>query len=794
MDSFGELLRRYRLAAGVSQETLAERARISAAAVGALERGARRAPYRETVALIVDGLGLSGADRSELEAAAERARGRPSRPAPADVATHNVPEQLTSFVGRDRETAEIKALLATHRLVTLTGSGGVGKTRIALELARQVLSAGREEVWFVDLSPLRDGSFVAGAVASALEISLAAVVDPLRSLAAALKTRKVLLILDNCEHVIDDAAAAVAAILRSCPAVAVLATSRERLAIEGEVVFRLPSLDAANALRLFVERATSTESRLVFTEERTAMATSICRQLEGMPLAIELAASRLPTLGFDGLNRRLEIHLAIESHARDIPQRQRTMIATIAWSYDLLDDDERKLLRRLSIFRGGATFDAVAEVCADASLEPGRILELLSFLFDKSLVSMIVSGEQDRYVMLEAVRTFAWTKLTEAGELTQMALAHASWLATVADRADDLNFELRPKEWLAEFGADFENARGALEWSLGTGDAENALLAGRIVGGLRGLWLITDRRAECRRWSERALAQIDADRDPFVAARAMRAHIQSAPASALVTTADRAIELFERVNDRRALIAIHATVAREYSFRGAFAAAEDALARAFELADAARMGRSRSYVNLLQTRLEVRAIAGRIDEARLDLGTIVELEDGIGEAWVPREFWEGCFAFAEGNVRSAAELLEACAATLRAQSKSPAYVLPHLAASRILLGELDAGARAAREALELSRFDGIELAWRPVLNAAAIAALERKPHRAARLLGFVDASSDERIRLPQILEHATRDVLTASLRQQLPEDVVERLAAEGAQLTADEAIDEALTL
>jgi len=794
METFGELLRRYRLAGGVSQETLAERARISAAAVGALERGARRAPYRDTVALIVEALDLSSAERTELEAAADRARGHQSRPALGHAATNNVPGQLTSFVGRDEETTEIEALLASHRLVTLTGSGGVGKTRVALEVARHLLLAGREDVWFVDLSSLSDGRFVAGAIASVIDVSLASVADPLRSLAAALKTRKLLLILDNCEHVIDGAAAAVAAILRSCPAVVVLTTSRERLAIEGEVVYRVPSLAVPTALRLFVDRATALESRLVFTEERIVMTTSICRQLEGMPLAIELAASRLPTLGFDALNKRLEDHLAIESHARDIPQRQRTMIATIAWSYDLLGSDERKLLRRLSIFRGGAAFDSVAEVCADETLAAGRILDLLSSLFDKSLVSMTILDDQDRYVMLESVRAFASTKLIEAAELTQMALAHASWLATVADRADQRNVELRPKQWLAEFGAELENARGALEWSLDTGTAENALLAGRIVGGLRGLWLMTDRRAECRRWSERAVARIDADRDPFVAARAMRAYIQSIHASTLVSMADRAIALFERVNDRRALIAIHSTIAREYSFRGAFDAAEDALARAFELADAERIGRSRGYVTLLQNRLEVRAIAGRIDEARRELQAIAELEDEIGEVWVPREFWEGCFAFAEGNALRSAEFLEVCVAKCRARSTSPGYILPHLAATRIVLGELDAGARAAREALELARFEEIELAWRSVLHVAAIAALGGKPHRAARLLGFVELSSDQRIHLPGLLEHATYGILVASLRAQLADDVVARLGAEGAHLDADQAIDEALAL
>jgi DNA-binding XRE family transcriptional regulator len=231
--SFGELLRRRRLAKGISQETLAERARMSTSAIGALERGSRRAPYRESVALLADALGLSAGEHAEFEAAADRGRGRAPRIAEPPAPPNNLPVRLTSFVGRNDENAVIKALLTLHRLVTVTGSGGIGKTRVALAVAR---SENQREAWFVDLSRLANGAFAASAVAEVLDIPIGESAPPVNSLVNRLKTRNMLLILDNCEHVIDEAAALARAVLHTCPNSTILATSRERLALEGEQV------------------------------------------------------------------------------------------------------------------------------------------------------------------------------------------------------------------------------------------------------------------------------------------------------------------------------------------------------------------------------------------------------------------------------------------------------------------------------------------------------------------------------------------------------------------------------
>lgn len=805
---FGELLKRHRVISGVSQEALAERARISASAIGALERGARRAPYRETVSLLAGALGLSGAEHAELEAAAERARGRQNRAGSEAPARHNLPERLTSFVGRDEEIREITELLTAHRLVTVTGSGGVGKTRTAVEVARQLPADGREELWFVDLSPVGDGAFVAGAIASVLDVPLAQVSDPLPSLAAGLRARKLLLILDNCEHVIREAAAAAAAMLRSCPGIAILATSRERLAIEGERVYRLPSLETPAkapatveesyryaAFRLFMERARAVDARLELTEARLGTVVEICRRLEGIPLAIELAANRLPTFGFNALNKRLQEHFVIASAARDLPQRQMTMLATIAWSYDLLSAQEQMLLRRLAVFNGGVTLEAAECVCPDDSLTTAEVADLLALLVEKSLLNLTLNDEQSRYAMLESVRAFALKQLVEAGEFTRLARAHAAWLATVSDRADELYPRIPRIRWLREFGMEIDNARGALEWALHGNSDEDAVLAARIVGGLRGLWMSTERRLECRRWAEAALDRIDAARHPHVAARLIRAHIQSIDGSAVIAAAARAIPLFESIGDRRGLISLYAHMAWEQGLRGAFPAAEQSIARAFALAAQARLQHSRQFVRLLQARCLIRALAGRIDEARSDSGEAAALRAALGEEdRIVAFYWEAFFEFADGNARRAAELLEASLAHARAQSRNPAGQLSELAAARLVLGELAAAESAAREALELAHFERLDSAWRAIQHLAAVATCKGQPQAAARLLGFVDAWCEQKSGFRGFYERATYEILVASLHDQLAAGALAALAAEGATYDFEQAVDQALSL
>jgi predicted ATPase/DNA-binding XRE family transcriptional regulator len=804
--SFGELLRRHRISSGISQESLAERARVSAAAISALERGERRAPYRETVAMLANALGLSNDERVEFAAAADRARGRGQRAVSEPRATQNLPLPLTSFVGRDDEIAEIKTLLESRRLITLTGSGGIGKTRTAIEIGLQLHGERYEEVWFVDLSPLVDGGFVAGAIASVLGVQLAQAADPRTSLAAALKARDFLLILDNCEHLVDDAAAVAGAILHGCPDITILATSRERLAIGGEQVYRLPSLPTPVAFppaddkactyasfRLFMARATAVESGLELNPERVATVSEICRQLEGIPLAIELTATRLPALGLDTLNKRLKDHFLKTGGLRDLPERHRTMVATIDWSYALLSETEQTLFRRLAIFRGGVTLEGAEAVCADDSMPADGVAEILVLLVDKSLLNVMSTAESSRYVMLESVRAFALGKLTESGELTAFSRAHAAWVAAVADLADAMYKQIAPSRWRRDFGAEIDNARGALEWALHTGAEDDVLLAGRIVGGLRGLWMQPERRVECRRWAESALDQLDAARHQQIVARLMLAYIQSIDGSAVFAAAERAIPLFERIGDRRGLISLHAHLAWEYGLRGAFAEAEAQIALAFALAGEERLQRSRQYANLLQARCLIRGLADRLGEARIDAAEASNLRSSLGYEDLRADFyWEAFFAFTDGDVQRCADLLQQSADHARAQSQSPAGPLSELAAARIVLGEIDAARLAARDALQVARSEQLASAWRAIQHLAAIAALQGDAHTAARLMGFVDAWCEREGGFRGYYERATYAALTAALRGELSQETIALLASEGAEFDYERAIDVAL--
>jgi predicted ATPase/transcriptional regulator with XRE-family HTH domain len=804
---FGELLRRHRLAAGISQESLAERARISASAVGALERGARRAPYRDTVSLLAAALALSHVDCAGLEAAAERARGRRSLPAAEPRATHNLPTRLSSFVGRDAEMHEIDALLTGHRLVTVTGSAGVGKTRTALEVAARRTDRHRE-VWFVDLSSVADEAFVPSAIASVVAAEFSQEANSVTLLAARLRTRELLLVLDNCEHIVGAAATAAAVILRGCPGIAILATSRERLAIEGERVYRLPSLPvpaaavsteeeafACPALRLFLERAMAIESRLALTPERLKTAGDICRRLEGIPLAIELAASRLPALGFDALNERLREHLDLAGGARDLPDRQRTMLATIAWSFDLLNEAERTLLRRLAIFRGEVGVEAAEEVCSNETLAAPAVSGLLASLVDKSLLTLTPGKERSRYAMLDSVRAFAATRLVAAGELAPMARAHASWLADVAERAAERYPNVSRNQWLLEFGPELDDARGALDWAANAASEADALLGARIVGGLRPLWIATNRRVECSRFAQAALERVDESRHPTIAASVMRAHIASLDGAAIFAAAERAIPMFERIGDSRALMSLHAYVAQEHCQRGAFAEAERWIERAFVLANEERIQHSRQYVHLLRNRSLIRALAGRRDDGLRDSAAAARLAETLGEEdWASQSYLEAFFAFTNGDFRRCAHLLEASADHSVEQSQSPAAALSDLAATRIVLGEIDAAEAAAHESLERARFEQHDVAWRAIQHLAALAALHGNAAAAARLNGFVTSWCERQGRIREDYERASYDTLVRSLADQLPLNAIATFAGQGALLRLEPAAEEALGL
>ena len=366
---FGALLRRHRLAAGLTQDALARQAGLSARGIADLERGARRSPYPATIQRLADALQLDRIQRASLATAA-----RPSvitqrrRGASATTSRHNLPAAVTSFIGRERELAEVQARIVDARLLTLTGVGGCGKTRLALEVADAVLDRYADGVWLVELASLADPALVAQSVGAVVGVRESAGQSIVSTLAARLRERRMLLVLDNCEHLLDGCARTVDAILRGCPEVYVLATSREALGLNGEVAWRVPSLPVPDprhlprlpelrrnaAVQLFVERAAAAQPHFVLTEHNAPAVAQICQQLDGIPLALELGAARMEGLTAERLASRLdEGFRLLTGGSRAALPRQQTLRATLDWSYKLLTDPERRLFSRLSVFAGG---------------------------------------------------------------------------------------------------------------------------------------------------------------------------------------------------------------------------------------------------------------------------------------------------------------------------------------------------------------------------------------------------------------------------------------------------------
>ncbi len=418
--AFGDALRALRRAREITQEDLAERATISSRTISGLERGEGGAPRRDTLALLVRGLGLDGPERQTFEQLALRPRRAPvQRVVSEGGPRHNLPRALTSFVGRERDMSDLGPMLGNAPLLTLMGAGGIGKSRLAQELARTHAHTFADGTWFVELADVFEPSQVPATIAMALGLRD---VRDVPGLSAHLRSKHVLLVLDNCEHLVGACAEVIAALLRSCPNLYVLATSRESLAIAGEIVWVVRPLDLpvsssghsletlANvpSVRLLLDRARAVDSRFALTERNAAAVVRICIAADGLPLALELAAARAHMLSVQQLAERLETSMDIVSgpHRANAP-RHRTMHATIDWSYRLLGSREQELLSRLAAFAGGCTLDVAEALCAGDGLGQSDILHVLAHLVDKSMVYVTTEAEQTRYRLLEPVRQYA---------------------------------------------------------------------------------------------------------------------------------------------------------------------------------------------------------------------------------------------------------------------------------------------------------------------------------------------------------------------------------------------------
>jgi len=534
--TFGELLRRHRVAAGLTQEALAARAGLSVYGIQKLERGTTR-PYRDTAARLALALELTPDEAARFQAAVEpvRRRGSPPREsegvtapqqAPGDT-RHNLPAALTSFVGREQELSSIPPRLRAARLLTLSGVGGSGKTRLAVELARRLVQEYRDGVWLVELAQVTDPTLVPHRLAAVLDVEESADRPLEQALAVAHRNSQLLLVLDNCEHLLDACAALVDLLLRECPSLQVLATSREPIGIPGEVtwaVFPLatpdPQVDGSvdkiersPAVRLFVDRASAAQPSFVLDSNNAEPVAQICRRLDGIPLALELAAARLDALTPDQLASRLDQRFALLTGGnRAALPRQQTLAATIDWSYQLLSETQQLVFERLSVFASRWTLEAAESVCAGDGVAADEVLDALLQLFRKSLVVKIdVRHGSPRYGLLETLRQFGWHKLLDRGaELAAIRERHAAYYSALVERLDPAwSTTLLPfsGETLAAPIFDIledahDNVRAALRWCLDARRATDGLVLIRALGVL---WHWTAIPVDGRLWLEAML-------------------------------------------------------------------------------------------------------------------------------------------------------------------------------------------------------------------------------------------------------------------------------------------------
>jgi predicted ATPase/DNA-binding CsgD family transcriptional regulator/transcriptional regulator with XRE-family HTH domain len=805
---FAGLLRRQRIAAALSQEALAEQAGLSGRGIADLERGVHRFPYLETLRRLADALELTGESRAAFIDAG-------TRPKSSDALEFNgrvsggLPLPTTSFVGRDQHLAAVAALVSTTRLLTLTGPGGVGKTRLALALATATNPAYADGVWFVDLAPLTHGSLVVHSLAAALGIRERAGVPVVDVVCDAIDGNALLIVLDNCEHVLADCASLVEEILRQTVGVRLLVTSREALRCGGEVRWPVPSLGVPEsdracsaetlgtfgATRLFVERARAVAPRLEIDDRQARSIARICRHLDGLPLAIELAAARMSMFSVEQIADRMEqsVHL-LSRGTRTAPLRQQTLRATFDWSYELLSDRDRLLLNRLTVFAGGWTIDAAEGIAGTDGIPRDEIVELLGGLVDKSLVvaEAAESGGAVRYRLLEMIRQYGREHLIDSGELESLRDKHAAYYLKLAEESEPHVLGPDRKARLSQLEIELDNFRAAREHFVGAGETEEAL---RLASALYRLWLYRGYAEEGRTSLLEALAMSGGSRPArakalFCAGGLGVMVIQTEYASAR-RLLHESLALYRAIGDKHGIA---------WALMGTGAAAVlvgDMEEAATLLAEARLVSREFQAMAALGLSLawsaDLAYAQGDFVPARRFAEEAVEVSDAIGfviPACIALPIL-GNLAWRDGQPEVARGLLES--ALNRAEGVEEAYPIVRASISLALL-LADKGqtvracgllARSARLALETGNWHHVAQALE---GLAAFAAQVQEPRSA---LQFAGAAASIRQRIGTGLSGTELDMLQRRLapaRRELGTEASARAAREAAEWTIEEAV------
>ena len=703
----------------------------------------------------------------------------------------NLPQFLTPIVGREREIAELRGLLRNVRLVTIVGMGGLGKTRLAVETVAGAIADSADGVWFVDLAPIADAALLASTVAGAVGFELPVSQEPLAALAGLLKARSMTIVLDNCEHVVGEAARFAESLRAAGSHVRLLATSREPLGVAGETVYRLRPLAGDAAVELFVDRARRADPR--FAPDPAALETiaHICRKLDGIALAVELAAARVRLLGPQQLLERLGERFALPSPGgRAALGRHQTMRALIDWSYGLLPESERYAFEQFGTFAGGFTVRAAEAVCA-ARLNAAQTRAHLQALVDKSLI-VANDGGAGRYRMLDSIRAFALDRLNDAGQSDAARLSHARFYAEMAAESERLYGTQPEDEWLSRFEADIDNFRAAFDWAV----THAPSLAATIAGNLNDVWAMLGLHSEGRARTDaaiRALGESGRDRSELLRLWLSEARLswEARLIDRGLDASDRALAIARRVQDHAAI-----GEALYLSGRARVVSGRDRPRGLSELAESVTLLRAHgcrpraaramsSYGYALSTR------QGEIERGSALQHEGLELARGSGYMRVAFAIEIGLAEseFGAGDVRSAVERAREVADLLRGRRWPFELVvtLGNLASYLAVAGEHEEARERANEAIAVAREYRLDARIPPRVQALALAeAVGGDARNAARLLGFVDASYAARGVVRELTEQVVYERLLAVLRERLDPAVLAEELAAGGRLSAGE--------
>jgi predicted ATPase/DNA-binding CsgD family transcriptional regulator len=735
-------------------------------------------------------------------------------PQSSSTSQHNLPALRSSFVGREREMPEIRGALSATRLLTLTGVGGSGKTRLALEVARDLVETYPDGVWLVELAPLSEEKLVPKAMAEALEVAERPAEPLIDTLVEVIRPKNLLVVLDNCEHLLGAVARLVDKVLDSCPLLRVLATSREALGVEGEMRWPVPPLSAPDprhtrsseelegyeSVRLFLERAKGRDPSFSLSPHNALAVAEICRKLEGIPLAIELAAARVGTLSVEQISRRLTDSLKfLTGGSKTQMPKQRTLRDTLDWSHELLSEDEKKLFGRLSVFAGGWTLEASEAVGAGEGVEQSAVLDVLSGLAEKSLVvaESIGEGGTVRYRLLEPIRQYAQEKLEEGGEGEEVRRRHAAFFLALAEEAQPRLRTLEDRQLLERLESEHDNLRAALSWALERGEAELGL---RLAGALRLYWEAHGHAGEGRRWLEEALAKDDRA-SVAASVRALETvgwlTLWQMDLDQAEAVAQEGIELIAEVRIESSLAASFRTMLGfAATLRGDYEQAQELLEESLRLSREAD-----DKVKIADALLFLGATSvdqGDHERAKKlwQEGLVVCQE--LGYTYPLPSFLTslGYTSLLEGDYERGAALNEEAAALLRERGfkGGSQWVLDNLGWAALLQGDHERAETFYEESLTLCKELGAKhVTSKSLEGVACVAGIRGEAERAARLFGAAEALLEAVGHQHPPEEALLREPYLATTRSRLDEAAWQEAWAEGRAMSMEQAIEYALS-